>query len=98
MTITVDTVKDIRKIISQLEPQAVTAQLDKTLEFSEAEARFNLQVTGLTYVIGMYKIVVYEGDKGPYYETLWANNGRPYIRLYDSASNELVDIFLLPPA
>jgi hypothetical protein len=89
----------IQEVLPRLSPQPYAAQVDKTMEFREAEKKFKLRVDGAGLQFGLYKAHIGMYGKPMYYEPLWAYNGRPYIRIYDDSSGkgELIDIFLLPP-
>ncbi len=80
----------LEKIALRLGPQPAVAQLEKTISFQEAEQLMGLQILDLLNF--RRKIKIMRGEEGPYYEPLWANNGRVYIRL--SHENELIDVFL----
>jgi len=86
----------LQRILPELTPQPFTAQLKNTLEFPEAEEKFKLVIEDWGRWVELYKIGVMQCEDGPYYQTIWANKGRPYIRIYDSEKGDLWDIFLLP--
>ncbi|KKS21174.1 MAG: hypothetical protein UU77_C0007G0019 [candidate division WWE3 bacterium GW2011_GWC1_41_7] len=86
----------LRKNLPQLVPQPYVAQLKDTLELSEAIKVLKLSFVDPIYIVGLHKIGVFRYDEGPYWMTIWANNGRPYIRMSDVSDGKMFDIFLLP--
>ncbi len=99
MPITEGNRKLIESILGMLVPQPYIGQLKSTLEFAEAEKKFNLRITHIddSGAGGFWRVAVMEDGQGPYYEHLWAFGGRPYIRLYYHTTGKLYDVFLLPP-
>ena len=73
----------LRKNLPQLVPQPYVAQL-------------KVSFVDPIYIVGLHKIGVFRYDEGPYWMTIWANNGRPYIRMSDVSDGKMFDIFLLP--
>lgn len=89
--------RQIEGFVEDLNPQPYKAQLDRTMEFDEASDMFGgLSVLDIQYVLVNWKIHLWVGSDGPWWLPIWANNGRPYIRLRDPESRKSVDVFLLP--
>lgn len=97
MSIANKTLRAIQELVPDLKPQPYLAQLENTIEFEEAETKYQLKVVDVVREAGLIKIKLMKGGEGPYYETLWAHRGRPYVRINDKVTNKLVDVFLLPP-
>jgi hypothetical protein len=80
----------VMKLKGDLTPQPQTAQVENTMELAEAENTLQLRVFDV--LEQQRKVRIMRGNDGPYYERLWLNNGRVYIRLWDGERN--IDVFL----
>jgi hypothetical protein len=85
--------QSLYEMLPSLKPQVVTPQLERTMEFEQAELELKLKVIALD---GVDRIIIMCNGDGPYYIPIWAYRGRPYIRVAHGKGGFSVDVFLLP--
>ncbi len=87
----------IEEWLPRLNCQPVCPQLGNRISLEVAERNLSLRVIGFLDHVNVHwiRLVAYMNELGPYFFEIWANDGKPYIRILDTKKNENVDVILL---